>query len=127
MESSSLLEGEALIAVGLGPWKATNLIEDPTEVRSGVKGFEPTHGTVPLFNTAMVLLQVIIQVGVRPVHHPLPENVPNRTRVGVMAIGGHPVGRHPGHRPRRAKKGFGRSHDSGNDAIRVRCDPRVRW
>jgi hypothetical protein len=56
----------------------------------------------------MVLLQVMIQGAARPMHHPFPEHVPNRVRVGVMAIRGDPVGRHPDHRPGRAEKGFGR-------------------
>jgi hypothetical protein len=102
------LKCEALIAVSLRLQKGTNLIEDLTETPSGVKGFESTHGLVLLFDSAMVLLQMIVQVAVRPVHHPLPENVPIGARVGITAIGRDAVRRHPSHRPRRPKKGLGR-------------------
>lgn len=90
-----------------------DLVEKAAETPSRGKGFEPVHGTVPLFNTAMVLLQVIIQVAVRPVHHPLPENVPNRARINIMPIGHNPVRRDPRHGPRRAEERLGRGEISG--------------
>jgi hypothetical protein len=69
---------------------------------------EPTCYPVPLLDAAMILPQMMIYGAVRPVSHLVPEDVPDRTRVGVVAIGGDPVRRHPGHGPRRAKAGLGR-------------------
>jgi hypothetical protein len=56
------------------------------EARSRGKGFEPTCRPVALLQTLMILLQMIIQVAVRPVRHPLPEDVPNGAWVCIMAI-----------------------------------------
>jgi hypothetical protein len=53
------------------------------------------------------------------VHHLLPADVPNSTRVGIMAIGDDPVGRHTGHRPRRAEEGLGRRQVPRVAAARV--------
>jgi hypothetical protein len=55
----------------------------------------------------MILLEMIIQVAVGSVRHPLPEDIPNGTQVGIMAIGGDAVRRHPGYRPRRPKERLG--------------------
>ena len=40
--------------------------------------------------------------------HPLPEDVPNRARIGIMAIGRDAIRRHPSHHPCRPNKGLGR-------------------
>jgi hypothetical protein len=91
MHDASLLECEAWLAVGLGLEKGTNLIEDPTEAPSGVKGFAPTQGTGALLNTAVVPLQMVIHIAVRPVHHPLPDTISKRAGVGIVAIRGDAV------------------------------------
>jgi hypothetical protein len=43
MDGSSLLEGEGLIAVGLGPEKGSYLVEQATEARRRGAVFEPAH------------------------------------------------------------------------------------
>jgi hypothetical protein len=47
----------------------------------------------------MLLFQMIIQVAVRPVYHPIPKDIPNAARVGIMAIRSDPVEHDAGHRP----------------------------
>jgi hypothetical protein len=56
----------------------------------------------------MVLLQMVIQVTVRPVDHMVPEVVPNGTRVGIEAIRGDAIWGDTGHDPGGAKKGLSR-------------------
>jgi hypothetical protein len=55
----------------------------------------------------MILLQMIIQVTVRPVHDLIPEDVAYGTRIGVVSIRGNALGYHPGHRPGRTEEGLG--------------------
>jgi hypothetical protein len=91
----------------LRPQRGPDLVEEATEACSGAEGFEPTRGPIALFDAPMVLLQMIIQVAVRPMDHPASKDVPNGAWVGIMAIGGDPVRSHPGHRPGRAEEGLG--------------------
>src|SRR5262245_8741240 len=63
---------------------------------------------VALFDTPMIVLQMIIQVAVRPVPHPLPKDVPNSARIGIMAIRGDALWDHTGYRPGGTEKGLGR-------------------
>jgi hypothetical protein len=81
MNAPALRKCERFVAVRPGAEKPSELVKDVAETRSGGERFEPVHGTVPLFHIAMVLLQVIIHVAVRPVPHPLPEHVPYGARV----------------------------------------------
>ena len=74
---------------------------------------EPAHGTISLLDAAMILLQMVIQVAIGPVHDPVPEDLPNGTWVGIVAIGGNPVGRHAGHSPGRAEEGLSCREVSG--------------
>jgi hypothetical protein len=92
--------------VRLGTEKGAGFIKEATKARGTTALFEPIHGTVALFNAPMVLLHMIIQVAVRPMRHPVPEDIPNGTRVGIMAVGGDAVRHHPGHCPRRAEEGL---------------------
>jgi hypothetical protein len=98
MDAPALLKREGLVAVGLGAEKRAELIKDATEPSSRGKGFEPSGGPITLFNAPMVLLQMIIQVAVGPVRHPVPEDVLDGAWVGVVTIGGDVVRRHPRHR-----------------------------
>jgi hypothetical protein len=101
------VECEAFVAMRLRSENATDLVEEATETHSRGKGFQPTHGPGPLFHAAMILLHMMIQVTVRPVHDLTPEDVAYGTRVGIMATRGHALGDHPRHRPRRAEEGLG--------------------
>ena len=96
------------MALSLGTEEGADFIKEATEASSAMTAFEPTHGLVALFDAPMVLLHMSIQVTVRPVHHPIPEDVLDGPRVGVMAVGGDAVGHHPGHRPGRTEEGLSR-------------------
>jgi len=56
----------------------------------------------------MVLLQMIIQVTVGAMAYPFPQFRSDGSRIGVMAIGGHPCWDTAGDRARGAKEGFRR-------------------
>jgi hypothetical protein len=60
VDGSSLLEGEDLIALGMGPGKGSHLIEQATEAHSRGAVFEPAHRPIPLFDPAMILLNGLI-------------------------------------------------------------------
>jgi hypothetical protein len=61
MSGSALLQGERLIAVRLGAEKRTHLVEQSAEACSRGVTLEPTHRPIPLFDAAMILLQMVIQ------------------------------------------------------------------
>ena len=61
----------------------------------------------------MVLLQMVVQIAIRSVDHPLPEDIPDGTRVGIMTIRGDTVRRHPGYGPCRPKERLSRGEVPG--------------
>ena len=91
MDRSSLLEGEGLVAVGARAEKRTDRIEQATEVGSRAAMSEPAHRPISLFDAAMILLQMVVQVAIRPVNDLLPEHRADRSWIGVM-----PISRDPG-------------------------------
>ena len=70
--------------------------------------FEPAHRAIPLFNAAMILLQMVVEIALGAMRYLVPKDIPTRAWVGIMAIRGDPVGHHPGHRLGGAEKGLGR-------------------
>jgi len=116
MDEPALRWREGLVAVRLRAEKRAHLIKDAAEASSRGKGFEPARGPVPLLNAPMVLFQMIIQVAVRPVDHPVSKDVPNGAWVGIVAIGGDAVGRHPRHHPGRPKERLG-CHEAPEQCI----------
>jgi hypothetical protein len=97
MEGPALCERNGLVTVRLGTEKCSDLIKDAAEIRSGAEGFEPACGPVVLLDAPMILLEMIIQVAVRPMRYPIPKDVPNGAWIGIMAIGGDAVWDHAGH------------------------------
>jgi hypothetical protein len=81
--------------------------EEAAEARSIVEGFEAIHGPIALFDSLMVLLQMVTEIAVRPVRDTVPKDVPDGTGVGIMAIGGDPVWDHTGDRPGRVEEHLG--------------------
>jgi hypothetical protein len=108
MDSSLLLEGEGLIAVGRRAKERTDLIEQATEARSRAAMSEPAHRSIPLLDAAMILLQMVIQVAIGPVDDLLPEHCADRSWIGVMPIGRDPGRPHTRHGPRGAEECFSR-------------------
>jgi hypothetical protein len=80
--------------------QGADLIEGATETGGGGEGLEPARGPVPLLDPTMILLDMVVQIAVRPVRHPVPKDIPNGAWVGIMPIGGDAVRRYPGHGPR---------------------------
>jgi hypothetical protein len=91
IDAPALRQREGLVAVRLGAEKRSDFIKDAAEVSSRGQSFNPAHGLVPLLDTPMVLFYMIVQVPVRPVRDPLPEDVLNRARLCIVAIRGDPV------------------------------------
>lgn len=56
---------------------------------------------------------MVIQVAIGPLHDPVPEDLPNGTRVSVVAIGGDPIGHHTGHGLGRVEDGLSCREVSG--------------
>jgi hypothetical protein len=108
MDVPAVCKRNELFSVQLETEKGSDLIGGVAETRGGGEGFEPACGPAALLDAPMVLLHMAVHVAVRPARHPVPEDGPNGPRVGVVAIGGDAVGRHPGQRPRRTKEGLGR-------------------
>jgi hypothetical protein len=88
VDRSSLLEGEGLIAVELGTEKRTHLVEQTTKARSRGAMFESAHGLILLFDSSMILLQMVIQVALSAMFYLTPENIAYGAWVSVVAIRG---------------------------------------
>jgi hypothetical protein len=107
MDRPALRKRNRLVTVRLGTEECSDLIKDKAEPRSGGEGFEPAHRPKALLDSAMILLQMILQIAVGPVRHPVPKDVPNSAGVGLLAIGGDAVWDDAGHDPGRAEEGLG--------------------
>ena len=99
MDGPALRKRNRLVTVRLGTEECSDLIKDKAEPRSGGEGFEPAHRPKALLESAMILLQMILQIAVGPVRHPVPKDGPNGAWTGIMAIGGDAVWDHAGYRP----------------------------
>jgi hypothetical protein len=113
MNGSSLREGERLIAVGLGAQKGSHLVEQAAEARSHGAMFEPAHGAIPLFDPAMILLQMVIQVSIGPMLHLVPEDMANGTWVRIVTIRGDALRGHASARPRSTEERLRRGEVAG--------------
>jgi hypothetical protein len=96
MDVPAMCKRNELCAVQLETEKGSDLIEGVAETRGGGEGFDPACEPVALLDAPMVLLDMAVQVAVRPVRQLVPQDGPNGPRVGVVAIGGDTVGRCPG-------------------------------
>jgi hypothetical protein len=66
-----------LFAVQRGTEMGSDLIEHEAEARGGDKGCEPACGRVALLGAPVILLDMTVQVAVRPGRHLVPEDGPN--------------------------------------------------
>src|ERR1700722_15786529 len=82
----------------------TELVETSTEARCRFMTFEASHRSVSSLDPAMVLLDPIVQILVRPVFHAFVQFGSDRARVTVMTIRRDTRGGDAGH-------GFGRSKE----------------
>jgi hypothetical protein len=98
MSGSVLPQGEGLMAVRLGAEKRPHLVEQAAEARGRGALFEPAHRPIPLFDAAMILLQVVIQIAIRAMLYVIPEDMAYGAGVGVIAIGGDAVWDHTSRR-----------------------------
>jgi hypothetical protein len=97
-----------LVALRLWTEKGADFVKGEAKACRGMAVFEPTHRATSLLDSPMVLLQMVVQIAVGPVQHPVPEDVPNGQRIGIMTIRRDPVRHHPSRQPCRPKEGLGR-------------------
>jgi hypothetical protein len=108
MDGPALGQRHGLVTVRLGTEKGSDLIKDTAETGGGGEGFEPAHRPVALLDALMVLLQVVVEMAVGAVQHPVPKDVSNGVWIGIMPIGGDAVRRHSRHRPGGAEERLSR-------------------
>jgi hypothetical protein len=58
-----------LIAVRLGTEEGSYFVEQATEAHRRGAAFEPAHRSIPVFDSSMILLQMIVQITVRAMAH----------------------------------------------------------
>src|ERR1700761_9431927 len=95
---------DLLIGLGAGTEKVTQLVVGATDFPSRSWALEPAHRTVAAFDAAMILLQSIIEILAVAMPHPCAQGRPDRTRITVVPIRGHPIGRETGDHLRRLEE-----------------------
>ncbi len=63
------------------------LVKGSAEAGGGVDVPKPAHGVIALFDTPMVLLEPIIEIGTATVGNVLTQCLADGTRIGVVAVG----------------------------------------
>ena len=80
-----------LMGTGAGTKEVTQFIVASTEPLRRSWALEPTHRLVSTFDATVILLQSIVEIAAGAVLHAFTQRRPDRTRVAVVAIRGHPV------------------------------------
>src|SRR5690349_7527700 len=84
-------EGNMLLSRGPKPKELAYLIKCPAEARGRCEVPKSAHWVIALFDSTMILFQVVIQVGIPAMHDLAAEHLTNRTWIGVMSIGRYPL------------------------------------
>jgi hypothetical protein len=84
-------KGNRLLHRGPDSEELAHFIEGSTKACCRGHTSEAAHGVGALFDTTMILLQSIVERAVGPVEHITTKGLTNRTRVGVMPSGRHPL------------------------------------
>ncbi len=66
------------------------LVEGPTKARGRLKTLEPSCWVIALFEAAMILFDVIVQIVMAAMRHLFPKRLADRSRIRVMTVGRHP-------------------------------------
>ena len=85
-------QGDAFVDVGAGAKGGAEFIKRAAEAGSGRTGAELQHGIVPLLDPPMILLNTGVHLPAGAGLHVRAERLPDGTRVGVVSIGGDPLG-----------------------------------
>jgi len=86
-----LHQGNLLLHGGTDPKELAHFIEGSAVARGLGHASEPAHGVVALFDATVILLESIVEIVVGPVEHITAKGLADRTWVGVMSIGRHPL------------------------------------
>jgi hypothetical protein len=98
MAQSSAIGRHMLAVNGADTQEAPDLVEGTTESPRRPEALEASHRTVSILDPTVVLLEPIVEVGVRPMSHYLAEFAADRRRVRIVTIARDPVRRHTGDR-----------------------------
>ena len=88
--------GDLLIGSGAGTEEVTQLVVGTTEFAGRSRALEPAHRTAAAFDTAMILLQAVIKILAVAMPDTCAQGGPDRARITVVPIRGHPVGNDAG-------------------------------
>ena len=67
------------MALRLRVQQGADFVKGAAKAYGGVPLLEPTHGTIPWLDAAVILFQVIVYVSSGPVHDSVPKDIPTRT------------------------------------------------
>lgn len=87
-------------------------IKGTTDAGGSVKVPKTTHRVVPLFDTAMILFNSVVEVGIAAMRDVFAEYFADGARIGVMSVSGHPLWHMLGDFQRSIEKAFGCVHIS---------------
>jgi hypothetical protein len=89
----AVVGGDLLIGSGAGTEEVAQLVVGATEFASRSWAFEPAHRTIATFDTAMILLQAVIEILAVAMPNTCAQGRPDRARITVVPIRDDPVGR----------------------------------
>jgi hypothetical protein len=87
----AVVGGNLLMGTRAGTKEITQFLVASTEPLSRSRALEPTHWLVSTFDAAVILLQSIVEIAAGAVLHGFTQLGPDRARIAVVAIRGHPV------------------------------------
>jgi hypothetical protein len=93
--------------------EASDFLDGATEPTRRRGALEASHRTVLILDASVILFKAIVQVGICPMPHRLPEFTPDRRVIRVVTVTRDPVGHRAGDRP-------GSDPAKGADADRCR-------
>jgi hypothetical protein len=84
-------QGNLLLHRGTDPKELAHFIKSATKACCRGHTSEPTHRVIALLDATVVLLQSIVEIAIGPVEHVTAQGLADRSWIGVMAIGRHPL------------------------------------
>src|SRR5580692_2051905 len=92
----AVVGGHLLIGSGAGTEKVAQLVLGTAEVVRRSWALEPAHRAVAAFNTAMILLQSVVEILAVAMPNTCAQHRPDRAGITVMPVRGDPIGRDAG-------------------------------
>jgi len=99
-----------LVHGGAKAEKLAHFVKSATKTGCRGKATKPAHGVVALLDATMILLHSIVEVRITAMDDVATKRLADGTRVGIMAIGGHPLRGMTDHLDSLLEKPFRRLH-----------------